>query len=136
MTTSGGRRLSKHERRSQLIVLGIRLDDMAYLLGEENGDVSVSSVIQQMSDNELWDLERVKGMRGTPWKPAAEAESLNIPTNIGEDGTIGKDSGDVDSYEEEESIHEEDKVHTEPDNSQHENYRKKEEEKYTEEIPE
>lgn len=43
----------------------------------------------------------IEKMSGTPWKPVPGRNTLKIPTNIEEDGTILNEAGDVDGYAEE-----------------------------------
>ena len=43
----------------------------------------------------------IEELKGTPWKPVPGRDSLKIPTNIHEDGTILDESGKEDGYVEE-----------------------------------
>ena len=64
-----GAHLGKAEVKFEVgVMLGIKLDDMTYIVGAENGDVCVSNVIKALPEDELWDFHKCQGVKGLPWR--------------------------------------------------------------------
>ena len=51
--------------------------------------------------SEQFNASMMEHITGTPWTPVPGRNSMNIPTNIEEDGTRIYETGNVDGYAEE-----------------------------------
>ena len=50
-------------------MLGHLPEDMVYIIGQKDGDVTTSNTIRPLPEDELWDFERCRGVKGLPWAP-------------------------------------------------------------------
>ena len=49
------------------VFLGLNLTDLTYRIGVEGGDVVAANSIKQLPDDEIWNFDRVKDVKGVPW---------------------------------------------------------------------
>ena len=71
-----------------------------HLIGTPKG-VLKCRAIRRHDQSEQFNALMIEGMVGTPWKPVPGRNSMNIPTNIEENGTVIDESGNIDGYAEE-----------------------------------
>ena len=78
-----------------------------HIIGTEKGTLKCRA-IRRHDQSEQFNALMIEKMSGTPWRPVPGRNSMKIPTNIEEDGTVIDESGNVDGYAEENENLEED----------------------------
>ena len=71
-----------------------------HLIGTEKG-VLKCRAIRRHDKSDQFDALLIAKLTGTPWRPVPGRNSMNIPTNIKENGTVLDESGNIDGYAEE-----------------------------------
>ena len=119
--------LSKDEARWRSgIWLGFIDNTNEHLIGTQKG-VLKCRAIKRNDASEQFDATSIEQLTGTPWKPVPGRNSLKVPTNIEENGTVIDESGNVDGYAEENSNTEE-RFNPGIDVDEDEEFKKKQEE--------
>ena len=70
------------------------------IIGTSKG-VLKCRAIRRYDQSEQFNVLIIEKMLGTPWKPVPGRNSMKIPTNIEENGTVVDESGNIDGYVEE-----------------------------------
>ena len=70
------------------------------MIGTPKGIIKCRA-IRHHDASEQFNSQMGEEIKGTPWRPVPGRNSLKIPTNIEEDGTIVDDTGEAEGYSEE-----------------------------------
>ena len=96
-------------------VVGIIDFSNEYLIGTSKRTVKCRA-IHPRDPEKKWDIEAMKNIKGTPWKPHPNRKSFRVPTHIDNaDGDDDNDDEDPDGYAEQCYVHIEIRLDTRED---------------------
>ena len=71
-----------------------------HIIGTRKGTIKCRA-IRRNDASDQFNAKMIEEMKGTPWRPVPGRDSLRIPTDIKEDGTVVDENGKEDGYAEE-----------------------------------